>query len=491
MIPICWSTMTGDHGGVTGCIVEGPICGKVEFLECTVKLRMANFFLCYECGATFNARSDFDEHILVHQAVSLCYQIYEFDRGRPCHANAKAKEESQSVSSSKESGCRPQAGKLSAAVRKTSGDWPQRSARRTVAKRKLTDIPSSLDNSSKAQYLKHRKNSQNDAKVVKLSKLQDTSTAATVSVQSTHPQIDKELSAVSESKYVGKTSSAMTVSFTKVPEDIPESPCIDSVESQRTTPQKGTELLKTDVSMATVTTAAGATISFLSPTSSSATATRNEISKQDVATSATAQSLPKCLICDYRSSQGTDMVEHVVRVHKTSITSLERMDFVDGKWSEAIKLEPRQQCAYCVRTFREATDYFLHVIICHKRNLLSPGVSKYNCIVYLAHPGISSVKNRRHDYFTGSSLTAGELIASVLTAFTCRTDVMASWGSGLPRRSTCAETSNRPLIFYFQQSTLAAPSQHYRVTATAVHVVRDTCGPVDGESRSLSRNRLY
>lgn len=44
---------------------------------------MANFFLCYECGATFSVRNDFDEHILVHQAVSLCYQIYEFDKGKP------------------------------------------------------------------------------------------------------------------------------------------------------------------------------------------------------------------------------------------------------------------------------------------------------------------------------------------------------------------------------------------------------------------------
>uniref|UniRef100_A0A0R3RG83 C2H2-type domain-containing protein n=1 Tax=Elaeophora elaphi TaxID=1147741 RepID=A0A0R3RG83_9BILA len=344
---------------------------------------MTNFFLCYECGTTFSVRNDFDEHILVHQAVSLCYQIYEFDKGGP--SMVKAKEENQHTSSSKES-IKPQTTKSSTTFRKTFADSSQKNARKTTAtKRKLADPPFSPDNASKVPCLKQRKNSQNDPKITKVNKGQDNSAdTATVTSAAIHPQADKEFSKVGldEPKHTKKTHSIDLV--TKPSVDIPGTTHIDLIESPLPAPKKVIEPSKTDVSMATVTTSGGITVPSLSSTSLTATTSKLD----GCTTSVTTPTLPKCLNCDYRSSQGTDMVEHVVRVHKTSITSLERVDFVDGKWSEAVKLEPRQQCAYCVRTFREVTDYFLHVIICHKRNLLLPDVSKYNCIVYLAHPGM-------------------------------------------------------------------------------------------------------
>ncbi|KAM3723331.1 putative zinc finger protein [Dirofilaria immitis] len=334
---------------------------------------MANFFLCYECGATFSIRNDFDEHILIHQAVSLCYQIYEFDKGGP--ASVKAKEENQHITIFKENN-KPQAIKLSATFRKTSCDWSQKNMRKTTtSKRKLVDFPFSPDSSSKVFCLKQRKNFQNDAKTTKTNKAQDDSTTVTINSQATQSQI--------ELKSAKKTNST-DILVTRLPVDVSGPIHINSLDSQMMNSQKVVELPKTDVSVATVTTSARVTIT----SSSSTFLTASAIRQNESATSATTPMLPKCLICDYRSSQGTDMVEHVVRVHKTSITNLERVDFVDGKWLEPIKLEPKQQCAYCVRTFQEVTDYFLHVIICHKRNLLLPNVSKYNCIVYLAHPGM-------------------------------------------------------------------------------------------------------
>ncbi|EJW87959.1 zinc finger protein [Wuchereria bancrofti] len=314
---------------------------------------MANFFLCYECGTAFSVRNDFDEHILVHQAVSLCYQIYEFDKGGPSVVKAKLEH-----TSFKES-YKPQTVKLLTTFRKTS-DCSQKSVRRiTTTKRKLMGLSFSPDSPSKVPCLK-QKNSQNDTKITKGNKTQDNSAViATVGSQVIHLRVDKE-------------HSKMGLDVT-LPADGSGATHADLLEGQMTSPLKLAELSKTGMAVTTSTTSTGVTI-LSSPSTST--------------TSTTAPVLPKCLNCDYRSSQGTDMVEHVVRVHKTSITSLERVDFVDGKWSEAVKLEPRQQCAYCVRTFRDVTDYFLHVIVCHKRNLLSPGVSKYNCIVYLAHPGM-------------------------------------------------------------------------------------------------------
>ncbi|VIO91350.1 Uncharacterized protein BM_BM16924 [Brugia malayi] len=317
---------------------------------------MASFFLCYECGTTFSVRNDFDEHILVHQAVSLCYQIYEFDKGGPSVVKAKLENQHTSFKES----YKPQAVKLLTTFRKTS-DCSQKNVRKiTTTKRKLMGLSFSPDSPSKVPCLKQKKNSQNDIKITKGNKTQDNSAViATVGSQLIHLQVDREHS---------KMGLDVTLSA-----DVSGATHTDLMEDQVTSPLKLAELPKTDMTVATSTKSSGVIIP-----SSPSTST----------TSASAPALPKCLNCDYRSSQGTDMVEHVVRVHKTSITSLERVDFVDGKWSEAVKLEPRQQCAYCVRTFRDVTDYFLHVIICHKRNLLSPGVSKYNCIVYLAHPGM-------------------------------------------------------------------------------------------------------
>ncbi|OZC09471.1 zinc finger, C2H2 type [Onchocerca flexuosa] len=345
---------------------------------------MANFFLCYECGAAFSIRNDFDEHILVHQAVSLCYQIYEFDKGKP--PPVKVKEESQHTPSSAKESNKPQTAKLSTTFRKTSCDWSQKNMRKTTTtKRKLSDLSFSPDSSSKVLCLKQRKNVQTDAKITKMNKAEDNSTAFTVNSQAIQPQMDKGFSKMKldERKCTRKTSST-DVLVTRPPMDVSESTHIDLLESQMTNPHEVVELSKVDESIVTATTSAGATTASSTSTSLTTTAKGQDGST----TLATTPMLPKCLICDYRSSQGTDMVEHVVRVHKTSITSLERVDFVNGKWSEAVKLEPKQQCTYCVRTFREVTDYFLHVIICHKRNLLLPGISKYNCNVYLAHPGM-------------------------------------------------------------------------------------------------------
>ncbi|VDK68662.1 unnamed protein product [Litomosoides sigmodontis] len=388
--------------------------GCPDELRWSGKRSMANFFLCYECGATFSVRSDFDEHILVHQAVSLCYQIYEFDKGGPSVTRVpsvvKAKEESQHTSSSKES-FKPQTVKLSTVLRKTSSDSQRNARKATGTKRKLTDPSLPYD---KGPCLKQRKNSQNDVKITKANKAQDNpGVVATSNSHAVQPQMDKEFSkmGLDDQKNTRKASST-DILATEFPADTSGHIDTDLAESQTTNLSKVIEPPpKTDVSMAVATTSTGNTIPSSLSTSLTTTAPR-------YGGSGTAPTLPKCLNCDYRSSQGTDMVEHdflihlwpswpsmaaaaeecmngsinqlfiVVRVHKTSITSLERVDFLDGKWSEAVKLEPRQQCAYCVRTFREVTDYFLHVITCHKRNLLLPGVSKYNCIVYLAHPGM-------------------------------------------------------------------------------------------------------
>uniref|UniRef100_A0A8R1Y1L6 C2H2-type domain-containing protein n=1 Tax=Onchocerca volvulus TaxID=6282 RepID=A0A8R1Y1L6_ONCVO len=345
---------------------------------------MANFFLCYECGATFSVRNDFDEHILVHQAVSLCYQIYEFDKGKP--PPVKAKEESQHAPSSSKENNKLQAIKLSTTFRKTPCDLSQKNMRKTTtAKRKLSDLSFSPDNSSKVLCLKQRKNVQKDAKITKINKAEDNLTTVTVNSQAIQPQTDKGFSKMKldERKCTSKTSST-DVLMTKLSTDVSGPIHIDLMKSQMMNPQEVVELSKIDESVAKATTSTGTTTASSTSTSLTTIAKRQDGST----TLATAPMLPKCLICDYRSSQGTDMVEHVVRIHKTSITSLERVDFVNGKWSEAVKLEPKEQCTYCVRTFREVTDYFLHVIICHKRNLLLPGISKYNCNVYLAHPGM-------------------------------------------------------------------------------------------------------
>lgn len=79
---------------------------------------------------------------------------------------------------------------------------------------------------------------------------------------------------------------------------------INLVESQMTSLPKVVELPpKTDVSMAVATTSTGITVPSSSSTSITTTTPKH-------GGPATAPTLPKCLNCDYRSSQGTDMVEH-------------------------------------------------------------------------------------------------------------------------------------------------------------------------------------
>uniref|UniRef100_A8Q6R2 Zinc finger, C2H2 type family protein n=1 Tax=Brugia malayi TaxID=6279 RepID=A8Q6R2_BRUMA len=239
---------------------------------------MASFFLCYECGTTFSVRNDFDEHILVHQAVSLCYQIYEFDKGGPSVVKAKLENQHTSFKES----YKPQAVKLLTTFRKTS-DCSQKNVRKiTTTKRKLMGLSFSPDSPSKVPCLKQKKNSQNDIKITKGNKTQDNSAViATVGSQLIHLQVDREHS---------KMGLDVTLSA-----DVSGATHTDLMEDQVTSPLKLAELPKTDMTVATSTKSSGVIIP-----SSPSTST----------TSASAPALPKCLNCDYRSSQGTDMVEH-------------------------------------------------------------------------------------------------------------------------------------------------------------------------------------
>uniref|UniRef100_A0A0M3I3K2 C2H2-type domain-containing protein n=1 Tax=Ascaris lumbricoides TaxID=6252 RepID=A0A0M3I3K2_ASCLU len=119
-------------------------------------------------------------------------------------------------------------------------------------------------------------------------------------------------------------------------------------------------------------------------------ATLKKLSTQAVAQNRSSSPLPlppqKCLICDYHSSQGWEMVEHVVRVHKVSISKVEKTHFIDGEWTSKTSHPSAQKCEYCTRTFMESTDYFLHIIVCHRNSMFAVGANRLNCVVHLAHP---------------------------------------------------------------------------------------------------------
>uniref|UniRef100_A0A915BJ05 C2H2-type domain-containing protein n=2 Tax=Parascaris univalens TaxID=6257 RepID=A0A915BJ05_PARUN len=119
-------------------------------------------------------------------------------------------------------------------------------------------------------------------------------------------------------------------------------------------------------------------------------ATLKKLSTQAVAQNRSCSPLPlppqKCLICDYHSSQGWEMVEHVVRVHKVSISKVEKTHFIDGEWTSKTSHPSAQKCEYCALTFMETTDYFLHIIVCHRNSMFAVGANRLNCVVHLAHP---------------------------------------------------------------------------------------------------------
>ncbi|KHN81910.1 hypothetical protein Tcan_04881 [Toxocara canis] len=96
----------------------------------------------------------------------------------------------------------------------------------------------------------------------------------------------------------------------------------------------------------------------------------------------------KCLLCEYRSSQGWEMVEHIVRVHKVSIAIVEKTAFIDGQWTAKEMLVAEAKCNFCTRSFSEATDYYLHIIICHRNGMFTPDAKRLNCVVHMAHPNL-------------------------------------------------------------------------------------------------------
>lgn len=430
---------------------------------------MENFFLCYECGATHRTKSDFDEHVFVHQAVALCYQLYEFEKKESA---AKDKEESRHPGDSDK---KSQQIKSSSSHRKQSNDSQRSNTRKastataaTAPKRKLPDpFPPISDTSSasssissKAPAIKKKKTSHGEGKISRT--LDDKTHESVLPGAAKHPtnaQAEKEASGgIPGEQLKPSTGEALTPVAVAKPQaassfPVPMVPRAEKVSKKKLMPEPLHVVVEPprnpDIAKPTATTATtkitpvpataateaqagtitvhpeiaatpskspvGMTMTGTSSTAtapdktslpvSAATATALEgtaavpakktTALHSTATTAPAQAAttasnnpahPKCPSCNYRSSHGTDMVEHVVRVHKTAITSLQKTDFVDGKWTEKISLEPRQQCAYCVRSFPELTDYFLHVIVCHKSNLLSPGVSKYHCIVHLSHP---------------------------------------------------------------------------------------------------------
>lgn len=108
-----------------------------------------------------------------------------------------------------------------------------------------------------------------------------------------------------EPKHTRKANSTDFL-VTRLPADVSGSTHIDLVESQMTSPPKVIELSRTDVPIATATTSTGVTV----PLSSSASSTTTTPKQDGSTTLASSPALPKCLNCDYRSSQGTDMVEH-------------------------------------------------------------------------------------------------------------------------------------------------------------------------------------
>lgn len=104
-----------------------------------------------------------------------------------------------------------------------------------------------------------------------------------------------------EPKNTLKTSSADAL-VTELRADISGAACINQI----TDTPKVIERSKTNVSLEAATTSKEVTISSSLSRTPSTRTPRHDGSMA----LATATALPKCLNCDYRSSQGTDMVEH-------------------------------------------------------------------------------------------------------------------------------------------------------------------------------------
>ncbi|MFH4980334.1 hypothetical protein AB6A40_007043, partial [Gnathostoma spinigerum] len=47
-----------------------------------VDLSDIKFLLCYECGEGFASRERYNEHVIEHQLVSVCYQLYDFETNK-------------------------------------------------------------------------------------------------------------------------------------------------------------------------------------------------------------------------------------------------------------------------------------------------------------------------------------------------------------------------------------------------------------------------
>uniref|UniRef100_A0A915BK01 C2H2-type domain-containing protein n=1 Tax=Parascaris univalens TaxID=6257 RepID=A0A915BK01_PARUN len=319
-----------------------------------------SLFLCYECGDMFTSKIRYDEHLLVHQAVSLCRQIYEFEtRGLPfddkqLHLMANSE---KGISKSKKEvslGGRREAHLQSASIssrRNTVSGLPQRKrSSEVVAKRKMTDpLPDSLICISKKKIPpKFKLKMPNPSPIDKQGKHD----IPVVPVKSTPLSVAHDVSLKNSQGAPESTSAACAVPSA--------GPSSESKES------KG----------------GGAVFGKV--------ATLKKLSTQAVAQNRSCSPLPlppqKCLICDYHSSQGWEMVEHVVRVHKVSISKVEKTHFIDGEWTSKTSHPSAQKCEYCALTFMETTDYFLHIIVCHRNSMFAVGANRLNCVVHLAHP---------------------------------------------------------------------------------------------------------
>ncbi|KHN81945.1 hypothetical protein Tcan_04875, partial [Toxocara canis] len=74
--------------------------------------------------------------------------------------------------------------------------------------------------------------------------------------------------------------------------------------------------------------------------------------------------------------------------HKVSIAIVEKTAFIDGQWTAKEMLVAEAKCNFCTRSFSEATDYYLHIIICHRNGMFTPDAKRLNCVVHMAHPNL-------------------------------------------------------------------------------------------------------
>lgn len=387
------------------------------------KANVPSFFLCYECGETFQSKPSYDEHILVHQAISFCYQIYEFetkgfqleltlhDKRNDDNDGKKGNREGSrnAISGSADNG-RPV--KLSGR-RNTVADVPRKrsQADSVPPKRKMTDpLPDSLVCISKKparSRMSRRSNAGSHSQLSRMagastdpsssgigtaSPLEDSSRRKALPKRASSSRVAQEAqeqspTTISAEKNISNGKGNTTEKITTAPRLENQQGAHDESRSKDPRTPKYDDDLRKDGKQPSTSPAS------LKKLSADAVKMQNKvtISVPDVVANAVpAQSsshrlFPKCLLCDFRSGQGSEMVEHVVHAHKARIIKLEKADYINEVWSKKKSIDAKEECEFCIRRLTEPTDYYLHLIVCHKTNLLLSSSDKYSCTVHLAH----------------------------------------------------------------------------------------------------------